>query len=142
MRQVGTHSLTFVHSYGMHIIVHVLTHTHPHTLTPYPLHITLYTTHTPIRIQCRTSGNHTKDRQTVSLYYHLRPGQVFFVGLDRRNDTPEFTFNPGVSSLSLAEYFHTKSDGEPLAFLVLLVNHPSYPGRTRATVTKIGTSFL
>ena len=43
MRQVGTHSLTFVHSCGMHIIVHVLTHTHPHTLTPYTLHIAHYT---------------------------------------------------------------------------------------------------
>ena len=48
MRQVGTHSLTFVHSCCMHIIVHVLTHTHPHTLTPYTLHIahcTLHITH-------------------------------------------------------------------------------------------------
>ena len=45
MRQVGTHSLTFVHSCDMHIIVHVLTHTHPHTLTPYTLHIAHYLTH-------------------------------------------------------------------------------------------------
>ena len=43
MRQVGTQTLTFAHTYDMHIIVHVLTHTHPHTLTPYTLHIAHYT---------------------------------------------------------------------------------------------------
>ena len=47
MRQVGTHSLTFVLSCDMHIIVHVLTHTHIHITyyTPYTLHITHYTLH-------------------------------------------------------------------------------------------------
>ena len=57
MRQVGTHSLTFVHSCDMHIIMPVLTNTHPQTLAPYILHITLNITHitsspshTPIQI--------------------------------------------------------------------------------------------
>ena len=68
-------------------------------------------------------------RQSVSII--TCPVQVVFIGFYRRNDTPEFAFNLGVSSLSLTEDLRAEPDGEARAIVLLLVDHPSDPSWTR-----------